>query len=467
MSGETASGGTAVRTMDDDELRPLAEQIEAAMARLNVPGVAVGVYHEGREHVTGFGVTSIENPLPVTPDTLFQIGSTTKTITATAAMRLVEMGKLDLDTPVRAYLPGLRLADESVAAGVTLRHLFTHTAGWVGDYFDDTGWGDDALARIVAKLADLPQITPLGAVWSYCNSGFYLAGRVIEVVTGKPYETAMRELVLDPLGMSMSLFFAHDAITHRVAIGHQHEADGKLALALPWALPRAAHPAGGVSSTVRDQLRYARFHMGGGTAEDGTSLLKPETLRSMQSPLAPAGGDIEAMGVTWMLRTVGGERIVRHGGGTNGQLSAFLMVPDRGFAITILTNADKGGELHDEGVKWALRHYLGLDDADPETLDVPEDRLAEYAGRYEARGSRLDVSVRDGALLIEAFDLGGFPTPESPPRPPDPPVHAKFFAEDRVLVLDAPMKGARCEFLRDANGGISWLRAGGRIHRRT
>lgn len=464
---EDATSGAAVRTVDDEELRPLGEQIEAAMERLGVPGVAVGVWYEGREHVAGYGVTSIENPLPVTPDTLFQIGSTTKTITATAAMRLVEMGKLDLDAPVRVYLPDLRLADESVAANVTLRHLFTHTAGWVGDYFDDMGWGDDALARIVAKLADLPQLTPLGTVWSYCNSGFYLAGRVIEIVTGKPYETAVRELVLDPLGMRMSLFFAHDAITHRVAIGHQHEADGKLALALPWALPRAAHPAGGISSSVRDQLRYARFHMGDGTVEDGTRLLQSETLRSMQTPLVPAGGDIEMMGVTWMLRTVGGTRIVQHGGSTNGQQSAFLVVPDRGFAITILTNADKGGELHDECVKWALRHYLGLDDADPQPFDAPEERLAEYAGSYEARGARLDVSVRDGGLVIEMIDLGGFPTPDSPPRPPEPPVRAKLFAEDRVLVLDAPMKGARGEFLRGDDGAIVWLRAGGRIHRRT
>ena len=101
---------------------------------------------------------------------------------------------------MRAYLPDLRLADEAVAARVTLRHLFTHTGGWAGDYFPDTGEGDDALARAVARLADVPQLTPLGAMWSYNNAGFYLAGRVLEVVAGQPYEALVQERLLAAAG---------------------------------------------------------------------------------------------------------------------------------------------------------------------------------------------------------------------------------------------------------------------------
>src|SRR5512136_1989104 len=144
----------------DPDLRLLGGQVTEAMQRLHVPGVAVGVLHNGREQVAGFGVTSVENPLPVNADTLFQIGSITKTFVGTAAMRLVEMGKLGLDVPVRVYLPDLRLASEEVASQVTLRHLFTHTGGWVADYFDDLGPGDDALAKIVARMSNLEQLTP-------------------------------------------------------------------------------------------------------------------------------------------------------------------------------------------------------------------------------------------------------------------------------------------------------------------
>ena len=125
-----------------------------------IPGVAVGVLAGDQESAVGFGVTSVENPLPITADTLFQIGSITKTFVATAIMRLVENDKLDLDAPVRSWLPGLSLFDDGVAQQVTLRHLLTHTGGWVGDYFNDFGSGDDALARMVAEVAELPQLAP-------------------------------------------------------------------------------------------------------------------------------------------------------------------------------------------------------------------------------------------------------------------------------------------------------------------
>src|SRR5690349_24344474 len=174
----------------------------AKQAELGVPGVAIGGLDGGKEQREAFGVTSIDNPLPVTSSTRFQTGSITKTFTGTAVMLLVEQGLLDLDTPVREYVPELSLADPATSSGVTLRHLLSHTGGWVGDYFDDTGWGDDAAARYVAGMAALPQLTPLGELWSYNNAGFVLAGHAIERVTGSPYEDVVHELILAPLGMT-------------------------------------------------------------------------------------------------------------------------------------------------------------------------------------------------------------------------------------------------------------------------
>jgi CubicO group peptidase (beta-lactamase class C family) len=191
----------------DSIFREICDAIEHHARRLSIPGVAVGVWRAGREYQHGYGVTSVEHPLPIAADTLFQVGSITKTFLATAVMRLVEQGRLGLDTPLRAYLPDLRLADDSTAARVTMRHLLTHTGGWVGDYFNDFGYGDDALAKMTAQLAHLPQLTPLGEVYSYNNSGFYLAGRVVEVVAGQTFETAMRELLFEPLGLQHSFFF--------------------------------------------------------------------------------------------------------------------------------------------------------------------------------------------------------------------------------------------------------------------
>jgi len=276
-----------LQSIENRRFRQVCEAAVRGLERLKVPGAAIGVVDGHAQHVAGFGITSVEHPLPVTADTLFQIGSITKTITGTAAMRLVEHGKLDLDAPLRTYLPDLRLADKDVAARVTLRHLFMHTGGWVGDYFDETGNGDDALAKMVERMAELPQLTPLGAVFSYNNSGFYLAGRVIEAVTGQTYEAAAKELVLDPLGMAMSFFFPGDVITHRFAVGHENPFDENQPnpkVARPWPLARAAHPAGGLISTVEDLLRYARFHMGDGTAHDGARVLAAESLALMHAP---------------------------------------------------------------------------------------------------------------------------------------------------------------------------------------
>jgi CubicO group peptidase (beta-lactamase class C family) len=435
------------------------------MRRLHVPGVAVGLLHEGREHTAGFGVTSVENPLPVTPDTLFQIGSTTKTVTGTIAMRLVERGQLDLDAPVRTYLPDLRLADPSVAERVTLRHLFTHTGGWEGDYFEDTGSGDDALARIIAHLDALPQLTPLGAYYAYNNAGFYIAGRVIEVVTDQPYETVARRLLLDPLGMADSFFFPADVMTRRFAVGHLQPKDTP-EVARPWPIARAANPVGGLASTARDQLRYVRFHMGDGRADDGTRILSPESLHEMQRPHGLGGNDVDAVGITWLLRDLAGALVVRHGGATLGQLSAFLFVPSRGFALTILTNAQKGDQLNTELRTWALEHYLGLRAPDETHLPMTADQLREYAGRYTAALSEVELAVESDHLRLTDIPKHGFPDKDSPPPPPEPPTHHAVVAPDRLVGLDGAMQGAHSEFLRDAAGRIEWARVGGRLRKR-
>lgn len=186
----------------------LQTKLTAQRDATGTPGIAIGIVHGDNDVIAVDGVTNRNHPLEITADTLFQIGSITKTMTATVAMRLVEMGMLNLDEPVRHYLPAFQLQDEATAAAVTIRQLFTHTAGWVGDYFEDTGSGEDGLASYVANMATLPQQAPLGALWSYNNAAFSLAGRVIEVVTGQPYERTMQELLFDPLGMEMTFFFA-------------------------------------------------------------------------------------------------------------------------------------------------------------------------------------------------------------------------------------------------------------------
>ncbi|HET9172099.1 MAG TPA: serine hydrolase domain-containing protein, partial [Actinospica sp.] len=301
--------------MTDSQPANLDEAVHAAMEHWSVPGIAVGILRRGDVERRAYGVTSRETDQPVTPDTLFQIGSISKVFTATLAMMLVDDGKLDLDTPVSTYLPDLKLADAEALRAITLRHLFSHTSGLEGDRFTDYGLGDDALAKAIAEFDTLRQLTRPGELWTYCNSGFYLAGRVIERVTGEVFEQILRERLFAPLGLERSFLFAHEAIVYPVAIGHAPKepgaADQEIVRAYP--LPRNVNPAGGVISTVGDLLKFAAFHLAGGTA-GGKQVLSSDAVDAMQQPQTVAGNFAEHYGLGWALHTVGGERVIGHGG---------------------------------------------------------------------------------------------------------------------------------------------------------
>ena len=428
--------------------------------------MAVGVQFKGKEYTKGFGVTNLDHPLPVDAETLFQIGSTTKTFTATAMMRLVEQGKVNLADPIRKYLPDFSVRDKMVSRKATVLHLFTHTGGWLGDYFGNHGRGDDALKRVVEKMSNLKQLTPLGEVWSYNNAAFYVAGRIVEKVTKKPYESAIRELLFAPLEMTHSFFFAEEVVTHKVVAGHNTNAAGRSTIVRPWQLSRTVNPAGGIISDVKEQLKWARFHLGDGCAPNGKRLLRKTTLAKMQKAQARAGNMADEVGISWLLRNVDGKRLVAHGGSTPGQQSAFMMVPDKGFAITVLTNSTRGGELHGQVVMWALEHYLGIKQPDRQPVKVDPTRLASYAGQYriESSGLFIDIAARRGGLTVK------FPAPPAGPngkKPAEtPPIQMHFFDEDRVTASAGPLKGSTGDFVRGANGRVAWFRFGARIHRK-
>lgn len=310
--------------------------------RLEIPGVAVGVTVEDETHLAFHGVTSVDDPLPVDAGTLFQIGSTGKTYTATAILLLVEQERIDLHAPVRTYVPELRLKDEQVARDVTVLHLLNHTAGWDGDLFEETGEGDDALDRYVRRLATIEQVTPLGSTVSYNNASLGVAGLVIERVTGRRYEDVVRELLLEPLAMRRSFFSAKEIMTYRFSNGHRRFQDGKVAVTRPWDSGRYGVSMGGLSSNVADQLVWARFHMGDGTASDGTRVLAQESLRRMQeaSVSCPWNALGDAVGIGWLLRDIDGTRVVAHGATRQASTPSSRWFPSNTSRLRALRTAD-------------------------------------------------------------------------------------------------------------------------------
>jgi CubicO group peptidase (beta-lactamase class C family) len=448
----------------DTNFRKISRKIVSEMKRLDIPGVAIGISHGGREWAAGFGTTSIENPLPVTPDTLFQVGSISKTFTGTLLMMLAEQGKVYLDTPVCNYLPDFRLSDESVARKVTIRHLLTHTGGWVGDYFNDFGPGPEALEKMVKDIARLPQIQPLGKIWSYNNTGFNIAARVIEVATNKTYEQALQDMLLDPLDLRMTYLYPSDILfTHRFVVGHSTEKK-KIKVARPWAIGRAGNGVGGVVSTVKDLLKYARFHMSDGRSRSGKRLIRRQSLEAMRQPQVSQGprGD---MGITWFIRYAGDLTAYAHGGATHGQQAYFFYIPEKEFALAILTNSDDGGIITSQTFGWTLDLYFGIKTETPKPLAKAQE-LEEFVGRYMIGTECFDIKVKGKYLMYHPIPLGGFPTPDTPPGPARPPMRFAFFDRDKLIGLDEPYNGALADILRDDEGHVEYFRVGSRAHKK-
>lgn len=455
-------------------------KVEAGMKAYGIPGVAAAVWADGREHVKGYGVTNVDHPIPVDGDTVFRIGSTTKTFTGTVMMRLVEQGKVDLAAPVRRYLPDFAVADPAVGGVVTVRQLLNHTSGWLGEDLQDFGRGDDAVARYVASMTRLPQVTAPGTVFAYNNAGLVVAGRIIEVVTGQTYEAAVQGLLIDPLQLNATRFFTDEIIGLNVAASHT-VVDGKPAVDTAlWAFPRSCNPTGSLMSTARDQLRYARFHLGDGTADDGTRLLSRQSLQAMRSDPGVGGTlmvELAGMGVTWMLRPSAEDvTIVQHGGTWPGQRSGFIMVPERNFAMTVLTNSDGGAALNNElfADDWALRRFAGVTNlpAEPQRLEAAA--LEPYAGRYvvDAIGPSgvleqtiIEFRPGDGQLdgTTVGADAGGRPVESTRSR-----MGLAFYRRDHGLDLgpDGKPLATRSDFVRTLDGAIGWFRTHGRLYRR-
>ncbi|GGB28984.1 serine hydrolase [Flexivirga endophytica] len=372
--------------------------------RHKVPGAQLGILRLGEADdelvEAATGVLNVDTGAEVRPESLFQIGSITKVWTATVAMQLVDEGKLSLDAPVQEILPELELADPDVTKKVTLRHLLTHTSGIDGDVFTDTGRGDDCLQKYVALLSGEAQNHPLGLTWSYCNAGFSMIGLLIERVTDKTWDAAIRERLFTPLGLQRTVTLPEEVLLYGAAVGHVGEGDEPPKVAPVSFLPRSMGPAGLVTSTVGDVLAFARMHLTGGLAPDGTQVLRPETVALMQEQHAELP-DKHSLGDSWGLGWIrfgwSGHRLFGHDGNTIGQ-SAFLRVlPEQNLAVALLTNGGNTRDLYEdlyreifaEMAEVEMQHSL-----EPPAQPVEVD-IAPWLGTYRRESMTVEVSADD------------------------------------------------------------------------
>jgi CubicO group peptidase (beta-lactamase class C family) len=467
--GRATPSGVIRAQSADARFEALNALTAAKMKEYGVPGVALGIVADGKTAIRGLGITNVEDPLPVTEHTVFPIASISKTFAATAMMRLVEQGKVDLRAPVRTYIPEFRVRDEAASRDVTPWHLLTHLGGWEGQVSGPER-GPETLKNFVGTITDLMQIAPPGQAWSYNNAGFSLAGRVIETVTGTPINRAIRDLVFQPLGLEHAGTTAGDFIVQRFAAGHTSR-DGKTTLQRPFS-PSTSVTAGGVGLCMTDLLAYARFHLGDGTSASGERVLTRESLEQMRTPQQRKQGTDDEIGLAWHIRRAGTVRTYGHGGTLGGHILLLEIVPERNFAIAILTNANTGWRLIQDVEREALRSYLGAGYAANqaiahrglvETIPSAEPLArqpdpAPYLGTY-ARPSNAYVVRVDGTTMVVQDRPNGGGTPRDFP--------VAFYGPDRVIVTDGPDRGQSIEFIRDAAGRVTWIRVVGRAAVRT
>lgn len=392
----------------------LHDRLPGLLAEHRVPGAAIAV--SAGPDIVDFaaGVLSKSTAVAATADSLFQVGSITKLWTSTLIMQLADENKIDIDAPVRRYLPEFRLADDEAAAKITARQLLCHTAGFEGDIFTDTGPGDDCMEKFVATLGSVAQLFPPGEMFSYNNAGFCVLGRIVEVLRGKQYDTCLREHLFAPLGLTHAATSANEAILFRAAVGHIEVGPDEDPQPAPvWSLPRSHAPFGSMlSMRARDLLAFARMHICGGVAADGTTVLSAASVKAMQEPQAKLPqvatmGDRRGLG--WEMFDWPGGAVIGHDGRTIGQSAFLRIVPEGDVAIALLTNGGDGIAMYTQVYRHLLGELAGVEmpampvpSAEPAPIDA-----SRYVGTYSCDAANMIVTQdQDGRVWVDQVPKG-------------------------------------------------------------
>ena len=423
--------------------------ITEQLAAWEVPGCAVAAVRDGRVELSaGWGLRDREAGLPVTQDTLFAIGSTTKAFTATTIGALVDEGMLDWDRPLRDYVPGIQLHDSLASERLTIVDLLSHRSGLPRHDLTWVGQPGRSRAELVRALRFLPLSRDLRQEWQYCNLGYVAAGHVVETLSGIPWEDFVRGRLLEPLGMRRTNLSVDEMLAdgdHSAAYTRR----GGVITDVPQRPLPAVAPAGAINSSAADMARWLLVQLAGGQL-DGATVMSPATAKRQLTPymLMPAGEDVPGLvqygyGLGWTIGRYREHKVAMHSGGIDGFQTHCALLPDDGIGVTVLTNTS-ASLMHLVVAFRVLDEMLGVEPLDAFGFlkprfdaimagsqqartarrvvpDAPASRpLAAYAGEYEhpgygtlsiaVDGQRLKPSLGTMALRLahrhyETFDL--------------------------------------------------------------
>ena len=437
----SARGLAWMRAPSEVAVDPAALQqlLDESAASLGIVGAQLAVFDGETVHEFATGLAVRERGQAVTPDTLFQIGSTTKVFNAAVVMALVDEGELDLDESVGSYLDGASLTSDKPPVDMTLRQLLSMSSGLDNGPYTDHGRGDDALGQYVASLAGIPGIFEPGTAYGYSNAGSCVAGLAAQRVMGRNWEALLAGRILRPLGLEHSANFPEDLLYHPVALGYSPTPANPEGLRVPfWGLPRSMAPAGAtLCCSAGDLVRFARLFLRDGRSADGRQVLSEQAVEAMHTPEIDMPARVIAQkwcpGPYW--KRWGGEVIYGHSGTNTGGSSLLLWCPSKGVAAATISNVpSQGYPLADTVFDTLFPEVFGIDKPEtpkPDSVTPVEVDLERYVGRFEAVGSRFSFSV-DGDRLM-ARSVGGAAL-ESELIP---------LGDDRFLPRDPAMGGNR------------------------
>ena len=462
LSGQPAADAAEARA----RIAGLADYIEQSMPDWDLPGLAVGVvYRDEVIFLGGFGVKELGRDDPIDAETLFQIGSVSKSFAAGAVGALVDDGLVDWDDPIVEHLPWFRVKDPWITRSMTIRDILSHRSGMPGDAYPVLAVMD---AREAAERLRLPDNqAPLRQGYRYSNQGYGVAGLVVEAVSGMTWGDWVRQRIFAPLGMDRSAASPHEVWDDRfvataflgsaptgrasiadapglnVAMPHGVARDGSRRV-LSWQSYDSMQSAGSVVSSVADLVKWIRMHLGGGRL-DGEVVMREETVAEMHAPqirmdesIVFGDRDGGAYGLGWRLASFDGHRYVSHSGGIFGFPAYVGMLPEAEAGVTVLANGSMWTPYypHQEIAAWVFARLIGAPDRDwhgeimARTREIeaqveavlaaqeaariagtaPSLPLERYAGTYEhEHGGRAQVELNDeGGLRVHFGQPGSF-----------------------------------------------------------
>lgn len=434
-----------------DRFAALDRVVTDELKATQTPGALVAVVENGKVvYAQGYGVANVETGQPMATDMVFPIASMTKMYTATSLMTFVEEGKVDLQAPIGKYIDGL----SPKLSAVTVHQILSHSAGFRDDTgISNRGFDDATIEEQVRAYNDTIFFTEPGAIFSYANQGFNIAGLIIEKVSGKKYSQVVQERVWRPLDMSHSTFQLPMVVTYPFSQTHAGGRNGGPPVVLRPMAASAPWPVGGMFSTLSDLSRFATMFMNDGSM-DGNPVIPAGVIKRLSTPNVPIHSQVEGGAYCYGLETldVRGVHLIEHGGTLAGSATDFVMAPAQKVAVIVFANRQSHLT---RTVDMALEIMLplGPKPASPTPLPMTAEEAAEYVGRYSQwPGGGQEIVKTDTGL---AMRNGNTPLP------------LIRIAKDVFLVqFPGFTDPIRVEFVRGVDGKIAYFHSRLRAQKR-